>query len=128
MRKSNKEFFISDTSWVKDYYAAVDSMNMEKYLSYHTDDIKFRLGSNPTTEGKAAVEQGLNQLWGALDSLRHTMTGVWQEGNVTIVEAEILYTRKDGKAVVLPAATVLRREGDLVSDIRINMDINPVFA
>jgi ketosteroid isomerase-like protein len=118
----------SDTNWVKDYYAAVDSMNMEQYLAYHTDDIKFRFGSTPTTVGKEAIEQGLNQLWGALESLRHQMSGVWQIGNVTIVEAEITYTRKDGKVVVLPAATILRRDGNLVSDIRINMDINPLFA
>jgi ketosteroid isomerase-like protein len=118
----------TDTSWVKDYYAAVDAMDMEKYLAFHTDDIKFRFGSAPTTVGKEAVAQGLNQLWGALESLRHQMSGVWQIGNVTIVEADITYTRKDGKVVVLPAASVLRREGNLVSDMRINMDINPLFA
>ncbi len=118
----------SDASWVKDYYAAVDSMNMEEYLAYHTDDIKFRFGSTPTTTGKEAIRQGLTQLWGSLESLKHRMSGVWQIGNVTIVEADITYTRKDGKVVVLPAATVLRRDGNLVSDIRINMDINPLFA
>lgn len=119
---------MSDTSWVTDYYAAVDSMNMEKYLAYHTDNVKLRFGNNPTTEGKAALEQGINQLWAMLESLRHTMTGVWQVDNVTIVEATILYTRKDGKAVDLPAVTILRRDGDLVGDVRINMDISPVFA
>ena len=120
---------MSDTSWVKDYYATVDSMNMEKYLAYHTDNVKLRFGSTPTTEGKAAVEEGLNHLWDALDSMKHTMTGVWQEGNVTIVEANILYTRKDGKAVSLPCVTVLRTEADnLVNDVRINMDISPLFA
>jgi ketosteroid isomerase-like protein len=125
----NKEArLMSNTDWVKDYYAAVDSMNMEKYLSFHTDDIKFRFGSNPTTTGKDAVVQGLSQLWGALESLSHTMTGLWQIDNVTIVEADVTYTRKDGKVVVLPAASILRREGDLVNDMRINMDINPLFV
>ncbi|MBA2677851.1 MAG: nuclear transport factor 2 family protein [Ktedonobacteraceae bacterium] len=114
--------------WVRAYYAAVDSMNMESYLAYHTDDVRFRLGSTPTTTGKEPVKAGLNHLWGALESLRHEMTGVWIVDNIAIVEADITYTLKSGKAVILPAVTVLRTEGDLVNDVRINMDINPVFA
>ncbi len=119
---------MSNTDWVKDYYNAVDSMDMERYLAFHTDDIRFRFGSTPTTTGKEPVREGLNQLWSALESLHHEMSGVWQIDDVTIVEADVTYTRKDGKVVVLPAATILRREGDLVKDIRINMDINPLFA
>ena len=116
------------TEWVKDYYATVDGMKMEEYLAWHTDDVKFRFGSTPTTTGKEPIRQSLSQLWGALESLHHDMTGVWESGDVTIVEAEITYTRKDGKVVVLPAASILRRKGNLVNDMRINMDINPLFA
>lgn len=78
--------------------------------------------------GKEAVEQDLNHLWTSLESLSHHTTGIWESGNVTIVEANITYTRKDGKVVVLPAAFLVRREGDLVNDLRVNMDINPLFA
>jgi ketosteroid isomerase-like protein len=119
---------MATTDWAREYYAAVDSMNMEKYLAYHTDDVKFRFGSTPTSTGKEPVIQGLNQLWSGLESMRHNITGIWIVDNVAIVEADITYTRKDGKAVVLPAATVLRLNGGLVDDVRINMDINPLFA
>jgi ketosteroid isomerase-like protein len=114
--------------WVRDYYATVDSMNMERYLAYHTDDVRFRFGSTPTTTGKAPVKEGLDHLWAGLEGMRHQMTGVWIVDNVAIVEADITYTRKDGKSVVLPAVTVLRTEGDLINDVRVNMDINPLFA
>lgn len=114
--------------WVKDYFATVDSMNMERYLANHTDDVRFRFGSTPTTIGKEPIREGLNQLWGSLESMSHHMTGAWVVDNVAIFEADVTYTRKDGKTVVLPAATILRTEGDLVKDIRINMDINPLFA
>ncbi len=117
-----------NTDWVRAYYAAVDSMNMERYLAYHTDDVRFRFGSTPTTTGKEPVKEGLNHLWGALESMHHEMTGVWQVDNVAIVEADITYTRKDGKAVVLPCVTVLRTEGELINDVRINMDLSPLFA
>jgi ketosteroid isomerase-like protein len=116
------------TDWVKVYYASIDAMNMQETLAGLTEDVKFRFGSNPTTRGKEAVEQGLSQLWGALESMSHSMTGVWESGNVTIIEADVTYTRKDGKVVVLPVATILRREGNLINDFRVNMDINPLFA
>jgi ketosteroid isomerase-like protein len=116
------------TDWVKDYYASIDAMNMQETLAGLTEDVKFRFGSNPTTTGKEAVEQGLSQLWSALESMSHSMTGVWESGNVTIIEADVTYTRKDGKVVVLPVATILRREGNLINDFRVNMDINPLFA
>jgi hypothetical protein len=63
-----------------------------------------------------------------LESLHHEMTGLWQVDNIFIVEADITYTRKDGKSVVLPGVTVLRTDGNLINDVRINMDINPLFA
>lgn len=122
----HKEATMSD--WVQTYYAAVDGMDMETYLSYHTDDVRFRFGNNPATVGKEPVRQGLTQLWSLLTGLKHTMIGVWEQDNIVVVEAEVTYTRKDGKVVVLPSATILRREGDKVTDIRINMDISPVFA
>ncbi len=117
-----------DEKWVRDYYRAVDSMNMKEYLEYHTDDVKFRFGSTETTTGKEPVEQSLNQLWNALRSLSHNMTGLWILDNVAIVEADITYIRKDGKVVPLPAATVIRIEDGKASDVRVNMDINPLFA
>lgn len=119
---------MATTTWAKEYYAAVDAMNMEKYLAYHTNDVKFRFGSTPTSTGKEPVIQGLTQLWNGLESMRHNITGIWIVDNVVVVEADITYTRKDGKAIILPAATVLRLNGDLVDDVRINMDINPLFA
>ena len=116
------------TDWVKAYYANIDAMDMKETLAGLTDDVKFRFGSNPTTTGKEAVEQGLSQLWSALESMSHNMTGVWESGNVTIIEADVTCIRKDGKVVVLPVATIWRREGNLINDFRVNMDINPLFV
>ncbi len=117
-----------DEKWIRDYYKAADSMNMKEYLEYHTDDLKFRFGSNETTTGKEPVEQSLTHLWNALQSMSHTMTGLWIQDNVAIVEADVTYTRKDGKVVPLPAATIIRVENGKAFDVRVNMDINPLFA
>ena len=44
------------------------------------------------------------------------------------VEAEAIYTRKDGSEVKLPVTTTLRMKGDLVQDWRVFLDISPVYA
>ncbi len=73
--------------------------------------------------GKEPVKEGPNRLWGALESMHHEMTGVWQVDSVIVVEADITYTRNDGLVVVLPAATVLCMQGERVKDIRINYEL-----
>jgi hypothetical protein len=70
------------------------------------------------------------------DALRNRMMSLvlryfvqtWDEGDVEIVEALIDYTRHDGKVVTLPCTSILRKRGDLVQDLRIYMDVSPVFA
>ena len=115
-------------SWVHDYYHAIDTMNMDAYLAFHTDDVRLRFGNNPVSEGKPAVAEGLGHLWDSLQSLKHDFTAVWEVDNVGIAEANITYVRKDGHTVVLPCVTVLRRTGNLVNDVQINMDIAPLFG
>ena len=40
----------------------------------------------------------------------------------------MVYTRKDGSQVGIPSTTILRKRGDLVEDVRIYMDLTPLFA
>ena len=47
---------------------------------------------------------------------------------MTVMEAKIDYTRKDGNIVTVPAVTVLERQGELVKSLRIYMDVAPVYA
>jgi hypothetical protein len=39
-----------------------------------------------------------------------------------------VYTRQDGSQVGIPATTILRKRGNLVADVRIYMDLAPLFA
>src|SRR6266849_2461942 len=107
-----KEDSMSD--WVKHYYAVVDSMDLEKFAPLHTEDVHLRFGNT--------------DFWGAIKGLRHNFVQTWDEGDVEIVEALIDYTRHDGKVVTLPCTSILRKRGALAQDLRIYMDVSPVFA
>ena len=116
------------SDWVKRYYSAVDSMNVEEFTALHTEDVRLRFGNAETVVGRDAVVSGITGFWGAIKGLRHNFVQTWDEGDVEIVEALIDYTRHDGKVVTLPCTTILRKRGDLVQDLRIYMDVSPVFA
>jgi hypothetical protein len=48
---------------------------------------------------------------------------------VKSVEAEIVYTRKDGsRTPPLPSTSTIRLKGDLIQDYRIFMDLAPLFS
>lgn len=110
------------------YYAAVDAMDVEKFAALHTEDTRLRFGNAETIVGRDAAVQGIVDFWGAIKGLHHNFVQTWDEGDVEIVEALVDYTRHDGKVVTVPATSILRKRGDLVQDLRIYIDIAPVFA
>lgn len=115
-------------SWVHDYFRSVDSMNMDAYLAFLSEDVRFRLGNNPPISGIPAVKDRLTTFWSQLKGLRHNIVNLWELDDVTIVESTVTYTRLDDREVTLPVATTMRRHGDKVSDIRIYIDLAPLFA
>ena len=121
-----KEDSISDG--VKNYYAVVDAMDLEKFGPLHTEDVRLRFGNAETVVGRDAVVRGIADFWGAIKGLRHNFVQTWEDGNVEIVEALIDYTRHDGRVVTVPCTSILRKRGDLLQDLRIYIDISPVFA
>jgi ketosteroid isomerase-like protein len=116
------------SDWVKHYYSVVDSMNAEEFTALHTEDVRLRFGNAEAVVGRDTVVQGIVDFWGAIKGLRHNFVQMWDEGDIEIVEALIDYTRHDSKVVTLPCTSILRKRGDLVQDLRIYMDVAPVFA
>ena len=119
-----------DTTWIYDYYRAVDAMDMERTLAQHTDDTTLTFANHPTVHGKEGYKAAIGHLWGSIGGLSHSMTGAWSihGGEVGVAEAIVQYTRLDNSLVAIKFCTVLRRRGGLIADIRIYGDAAPLFA
>jgi 2-keto-4-pentenoate hydratase/2-oxohepta-3-ene-1,7-dioic acid hydratase in catechol pathway/ketosteroid isomerase-like protein len=115
-------------SWLREYYADVDGMRMDAYLAHHTDDVVVRFANNPEAHGKEQVRAGIGHFWELIDGLRHEFVNVFEDGDTTIAEALIDYTRKDGQVVTIPCTTLLHRRGELVDSVRVYLDVAPIFA
>ena len=113
---------------MKEIYETVDSMDAQGFSRYFTDEGRLRFGNAPTVIGRAEISSSIHDFFSGLRGLRHEILDVWEVDDTVISEVEVVYTRKDGTEVNLPATTIARCDGDLISDYRIYMDINPLFA
>jgi SnoaL-like domain len=116
------------SDWVNAYYDDVDHMRLDEWLARHTDDVVVRFGNNPPARGKEEVGGNIGGFWSMIGGLKHTILRSYEVDGTTILEADVDYTRKDGNHVVVPCTTFLHREGDLVDELRVYIDLAPVFA
>jgi ketosteroid isomerase-like protein len=119
--------------WVLDLFGAIDSMDAPAVARAFAPDGSFRFGNTEPVVGREHVERSMSGFFSMIAGLRHEVTGVWSgrsEGDeVTSVEAEVTYTRKDGTHTeALPVTSTIRMDGDRIRDYRIFMDISPLFA
>lgn len=113
---------------MKELFGTVDAMDAQGFSRYFTQEAHFRFGNAPTVTGRDAIASSVEEFFSNLEGLRHEILDVWEQDDVVISEVEVTYTRKDGSEVHLPAATIARCKDHLMSDYRIYMDINALFA
>jgi ketosteroid isomerase-like protein len=119
---------VAQVDWVRHYYEVVDAMDMQTFLPLHTEDCLLVFGNNPPVVGQHAIAEVIAELWNSLDLLRHNPQRVWDLEESAIVEALIDYRRLDGHAVTLPCTSILHQRSHKIDDLRIYMDISPLFA
>lgn len=63
------------------------------------------------------------------EGLHHHLTNMWQlSEELVIVEMINTYIRHDGRIFTLPCGDTVRFRGDKICDMRIYMDIAPLFS
>lgn len=135
---------MSATDWVHRYYDDVDHMRMEEFLAWHAPDVVVRFANNPPAHGPEQVRGAIGHFWEMIGGLKHGIVHVWDTGDgTTVVEADIDYTRTDGRVVTTPCVTLLHRsdgggeqgrvdpvqiDSVQIDSVRIFVDLAPVFA
>jgi hypothetical protein len=109
-----------------DVFKVVDSLQIEPFVELFTDDVQLTFGNHPTSTGKAALRGAIGGLWSQISGMSHSLSGAWSlhEGRLGIAESTVMYTRLDGSLYFARPATVLRRRGEKISQLRIHVDIN----
>lgn len=107
-------------------YSAVDNLDAQGVGSFIADDVLFRLGNFDVLQGRQAVIDANAAFFGTIAAMRHTISGIWSEGETVICSGEVHYTRQDASDLTVPFATVLTLRDTRISDYRVYVDVSPL--
>jgi predicted SnoaL-like aldol condensation-catalyzing enzyme len=112
---------------VKRLFSRGEAFDSEGFITFFTDTPVYQFGNFDVCLDKAAIKKSADNFFSQIDAVYHEIKMIWEEGDVVFVEMDVLYWRKDGSMVSLPCSDIFRVEGDKFSELRIFMDVNPVF-
>jgi hypothetical protein len=113
-----------DTKWIYEFYRAADSLDMERFLELHTEDVRLTFANYPTSVGREALRGAIGGLWSQIKAMSHSLSGAWSlhNGQIGIAESTCMYTRLNDTLYTVRPCTVIRRRGDKIEDLRIHVD------
>ncbi|MBD0385837.1 MAG: DUF1857 family protein, partial [Nostoc sp. C3-bin3] len=115
------------TDMVKRLFSRGEAFDTEGFLTFFTDTPLYQFGNFPVCLDKAAIKQSAEAFFSRISAVYHDIKMMWEIGDVVFVEMDVTYWRKDGSVITLPCFDIFRVEGDKFSELRIFMDVNPVF-
>ena len=114
--------------WWNELFAAIDTKDTKKFLSYLAADGEFVFGNAPAAVGHADIGAAVSGFLGTIRRSEHRMTRAWEDATSAACEGLVTYTRLDGSTVALPFVDVFHFRGGKIGRYQIYMDVNPLFA
>jgi len=118
----------ADLQWFHDYFADVDTMQIEKMATWFAEDMIVRFGNEPLMRGKQAALEAIGGLWTNFTSLSHAHGRVISDGTYFSGEGTVTFGLADGRKVSIPGITILERRGGLVTRLSGYLDFAPLYA
>ncbi|NDJ21791.1 Nif11 family protein [Nostoc sp. B(2019)] len=112
---------------VKRLFSRGEAFDSEGFITFFTDTPVYQFGNFDVCLDKAAIKKSADAFFSQISAVYHEIKMIWEIGDVVFVEMDVTYWRKDGSFISLPCKDIFRVEGDKFSELRIFMDVNPVF-
>ncbi|MBE9224591.1 nuclear transport factor 2 family protein [Phormidium sp. LEGE 05292] len=114
---------------LKQLFLAGEAMNINNFVNFFTEDALYQFGNFPVVYGHQGIKDSSVGFLEKCEGLHHHMKNMWQlSEDLVIVEMDVTYVRHDGKVFTLPCADTVRFQGDKISELRIFMDVTPMFT
>ena len=114
--------------WLETTYEALDAKDVDAFVAQLTPGAELRFGNGATIAGRVAIRDALTKFFAAIDSVSHAFTSQLRVDDTLFIEQMVTYTRRDGGAVVLPAASVFELMDGKADRMQMYIDVSPVFA
>jgi hypothetical protein len=115
------------THKVLSLFSRGESFDSEGFTKFFTDTPVYQFGNFDVALDKAAIKASADNFFNNINAVYHEIKMMWEDGDCVFVEMDVQYWRKDNSYISLPCFDIFRLEGDLFSELRIFMDVNPVF-
>lgn len=112
---------------VKRLFSRGEAFDSEGFITFFTDTPVYQFGNFDVCLDKESIKRSADNFFSQIDAVYHEIKMIWEAGDLVFVEMDVLYWRKDGSMISLPCTDIFRVEGDKFSELRIFMDVNPVF-
>jgi catechol 2,3-dioxygenase-like lactoylglutathione lyase family enzyme/ketosteroid isomerase-like protein len=117
----------TNTDLVKRLFSRGEAFDSEGFITFFTNNPVYQFGNFDVCLDKQSIKKSADAFFSQIDAVYHEIKMMWEVGEAVFVEMDVLYWRKDGSMVSLPCFDIFRVEGDKFSELRIFMDVNPVF-
>ena len=112
---------------VKQLFSRGESFDGEGFASFFTDNPVYQFGNFDVCFDKDAILKSSDNFDSKISAVYHEIKMMWEVGDVVFVEMDVTYWRNDGSVITLPCFDIFRFEGNKIAELRIFMDVNPVF-
>jgi limonene-1,2-epoxide hydrolase len=112
---------------VKRLFSRGEAFDSDGFISFFTDTPVYQFGNFEVCLDKESIKKSVDNFFSRISAVYHEIKMMWEVGDVVFVEMDVLYWRKNDSVVSLPCCDIFRVEGDKFSELRIFMDVNPVF-
>ena len=109
-------------------FAAIDRQDAAAFVAFLTEDAVFRFGSAPVVQGRDAIRAAVDGFFGTIAACSHDVHKTLASGSTLVCEGEVTYCRQNDTEITLPFTDVFEYDGNLISQYKIYIDINPLYA
>jgi len=115
---------------VRQMFLAGESMHVENFVQFYSADARYQFSNFPVVIGPDGIIGASQDFIKTVKYCVHHVQNLWEIDDSTLVcEMTVDYVRKnDLKKVTLPCCDTIRIKDGKVQDLRIFMDIMPIFA
>jgi ketosteroid isomerase-like protein len=113
--------------WVDALFRTIDGMDADGFVSYLTEDAKFRYGNLPEVAGRDKIREAAAALFETVQRLEHRLLAVWTHPDSVICQGEVTYLRKDGGRITLPFMNLFMMKDGRIDRYLVYVDAGPLL-
>jgi hypothetical protein len=113
---------------MKELFQAIDDKNGDRFVTFLTENARFKFGNADAVEGRAAILQAVVAFFASIQKVEHQLLESCRERELVFCRGTVTYTRHDGTRLAVPFANFFKMSGDLISQYQIYVDTSELYA